>query len=95
MQKLDLLTREAELIQDKLARDAIKAQNTMSNRMATAGDMQVATQKVLGMQQDDVARHLEVLRRQAQKRAGNLQDLIGEVMEARAEKKFADWGLVR
>ena len=89
-----MLTKEAELIQDKLAKDSMASQKSMTNRLTTAGDFQTATQKVLGMKQDQMANALNNMQKRAENVAGNVQDLLGQIMETRADKKWAKWGLI-
>lgn len=93
LQKLDILSTETALLQAKLAKDAWKMQGDIGNNLATVGMMGSATMDAVGKRQDNIRNALDRYRNQVERRAGDFQDLLADVMDRRAEKRFDRLGL--
>lgn len=93
MQRLEILSTEAALLQAKLSQDAWKLQGQAGDRLASAQKMGAAVMDSIGTKQDNIRNALDRYRDRLETKAGNFQDLLAEVMDARAEKVMDKLGL--
>jgi len=93
MQKLDILQTEAALLQSKLSENAFEMQGNVEDKLADVGQMGAFTMDAIGTSRDNIRNALDEYRDRVQRKAGDFQDLLGEVMDARAAKRWNRLGL--
>lgn len=68
-------------------------QGKIGDNLANVGMMGTATMDAIGARQDNIRNALDRYRNKLERKAGDFQDLLGEVMDARAERRFSRLGL--
>lgn len=91
LQKLEILSNEAAMLQEKISRDASNLQSSLENSLshsmshqATLGDLYQAQ---MMENKDAVRKTIDAWKEHAERNAGNLQDALGKLMDLRYDTR--------